>query len=90
MSRVEITLTGVKKYRDPLARIHRDDGPAVIYPGGFKIWAKFGSSVRSLNALGIVTWFNKHQVSRINGVSIDHTNGYKQWYSAGKVIWPKL
>lgn len=83
--------TGMIEYRNKKGQIHRDgDKPAVIEPGGGKVWYKNGIRSRD-NDLPAVEyphakyWYspqgNRHRDNDLPAV--EFTNGSKHWYQYG-------
>ena len=72
-------------------RVHREDGPAVEYADGEKLWyqndqlhREDGPAVEYTD--GSKEWYLNDQLHREDGPAIEHINGDKSWYLQGKWI----
>ena len=84
----------VKVYNDRTewflnGKFHREDGPAVECPDGFKSWwlndkrhREYGPAIEWPN--GDKEWYLNGRCHREDGPAIDWSNGDKQWYLNGK------
>tara|TARA_Y100000034_G_scaffold15071_1_gene15868 strand:+ start:555 stop:938 length:384 start_codon:yes stop_codon:yes gene_type:complete len=73
------------------AKLHREDGPAVIYANGSKFWYLNGKLHREdepavIHANGDKCWYLNGKCHRENGPAILFQNGYKTWCLNGKFI----
>jgi hypothetical protein len=70
---------------------HREDGPAIEYANGAKIWCLYGMRHREDGpaieyADGDKVWFIHGKHHREDGPAIELVNGNKEWYLEGKEI----
>jgi hypothetical protein len=72
-------------------KLHRLDGPAIVYDDGSELWYK-NSKLHRLDGPAIErsngdkVWYKNGLCHRLNGPAIEHTNGYKEWWIEGKKI----
>lgn len=73
-------------YRDNL---HREDGPAVIYPSGTKLWyfnnkkhREDGPAIEYPDGSG--SWYFNDQRHRLDGPAIVRSDGTKEYWINGK------
>lgn len=95
MAKVVINFRGIKTYRDNKGRLHREDGPAVIYPDGSKFYHVNGSRTSITQPTsyfdnGYVEWNLYAIPHRDNGPACASPNGLLRWVDDGERIWPKL
>ena len=87
-SKLSVDKYGVKRWYYN-TKLHREDGPAVIYPDGYKEWLVNGKFHR-LNgpaiehADGDKSWYVNGKLHRLDGPAIEYANGSKFWYVNGK------
>lgn len=65
--------SGFTKWYDLYLNLHREDGPAIIYP----------------YPLGSKYWFKHGQLHRENGPAVIYPDGVKKWYLNDKVLSKK-
>jgi hypothetical protein len=83
--------TGVAEYPNGTkhwykeGKLHREDGPAIIWTDGYKSWYKEGKyhrengpAIERLN--GQKEWFKEGNHHRINGPAIEYSDGSKSWW----------
>ena len=65
--------------------LHREDGPAIEYPCGTKLWfynnlahREGGPAVEYSS--GTTKWFVHGKLHREDGPAVEHENGIKKWY----------
>jgi len=80
--RVEYTLDG---------KLHREDGPAVEYANGAKMWYLHGKLHREDGpaieyANGNKYWYLNDKFHRENGPAIEYADGSKEWYLNGVLL----
>lgn len=69
--------------------LHREDGPAIIYKSGAKVWFSNGERHRE-NGPAIIyenddqSWYINGKLHRADGPAIDLANGDKEWWINGK------
>jgi len=73
----------------PFKELHREVGPAVIYPNGHKQWRingekhrEDGPAVEQSN--GTKEWWVNGKRHRLDSPAIERPNGSKEWYVNGK------
>ena len=86
--RIEVNEYGIHKYYNSANKLHRDNGPAVIWADGTKFWYQNGLRHRTDGpaiewANGTKEWFQNGQRHCIDGVAIDYANGCKRWLIHG-------
>ena len=91
ISKLEINKDGTKLWCNEHGRFHREDGPAIEFPNGHKVWyingechREDGPAVEYIN--GDKEWFVHGKFHRKNGPAVDYANGYKRWYYHGQKI----
>lgn len=87
MAKVVIDFYGVKRYYNDRGDIHREDGPAIIYPTGKKYWKKNGLSPKGNNGPHTRN-SNGITITRNVGAYYDWPNGRKVTYVEGVITWP--
>jgi len=70
-------------------KLHRENGPAIIYPDGEKHWYKEGKYHRLDGpaveyADGSKFWFKEGKYHRLNGPAVEYPSGEKHWFKEGK------
>ena len=76
-------------FRNDAGQTHREDGPALIYPNGYKAWWINGQRHREdgpaiIYADGHKAWWINGQRHKIDGPAFIGTNGSKAWWINGK------
>jgi hypothetical protein len=72
-------------------KLHRDDGPALIFPDGTKTWYRHGAIHRDGGpavemAHGTKKWFQNGQEHREDGPAIEYDDGRPgKWYFRGQL-----
>jgi len=82
---------GVVKYRNKMGELHREDGPAVIFPDNTKIWCLHGKYHREdgpavVYGDGGKEWYLNGCKHRISGPAVIWPDGTEEWYLNGKDI----
>lgn len=82
---------GVSKKWFMNGKLHRTDGPAIIYVDGEQAWYINGKRHRTdgpavVGALGQQYWFMNGKIHRIDGPSVIYADGEKSWYFNGHRI----
>jgi len=70
---------------------HREDGPAVEWPNGHKVWYVNGKRHREdgpaiEHANGGKYWYQNDVLHREDGPAIEHANGNKAWFLNGREV----
>ncbi len=65
-------------------KIHRDDGPALIWPDGTQHWYQNGLRHRIngpaiIRSDGYQAWCQNGQLHRTNGPAVIYSNGYREY-----------
>ena len=83
--RVVVVGYGTRYYYNNTGELHRDDGPAIEWINGDKLWCQNGQlhridgpAVERSN--GAKEWYQNDQLHRIDGPAIEYANGTKHWY----------
>ena len=63
---VEIYPNGAREYSNSLGQLHRDEGPAIIYPSGTELWYQNGALHREDGPA--VIWADGRKEWWLNGV----------------------
>lgn len=71
-------------------KIHRTDGPALLYPNGSEAWFKDGLIHRDggpavTDVTGTKVWYSNNKRHRTDGPAIEDSDGGKFWYIEGKI-----
>lgn len=91
MARIKITSFGTKEYYNDEGDLHRDDGPAVIYPDGRLEWRINGVTISRCSVIGsYLNWpaKNTRRVQRADGLKASFEIGDRPF--SERSIWPKL
>jgi hypothetical protein len=86
---VKVDRDGTVRYYKPGSNLlHREDGPALVRPYGYKAWFREGKRHREngpaqIFPYGTDRWFINDLLHREDGPAISMTNGYKAWYRRG-------
>jgi len=78
----------IKHYFDDDRFLHREDGPAVMYPNGDCSWYYHGQRHRE-DGPAVITgnyqeWYHHGQLHRIGAPAVIESNGDKHWFQHGK------
>ena len=83
---------GTKRYHSDreMTILHREDGPAVEWACGRKVWYLNGKRHREdgpaiQDPYGYKEWWINGQLHREDGPAIEDTNGDKEWWINGKL-----
>ena len=101
--RCEIDDDGNKRWKNERGQYHREDGPAIEYKNGDKIWYKNGNRHREDGpaiewASGIKEWFVEGKKHRLDGAACEYADGTKEYFLNGNKVeeedlpmnaWPK-
>ncbi len=76
-------------HRGRHGELHRDGGPAVIWPDGTREWHQFGELHREdgpavIKVSGLIKYYQRGQLHREDGPAIIYPNGMQCWYIDGK------
>jgi len=68
--------------------LHRESGPAVIYPNGSQYWYKNGELHRESGPAiiwpnGYQAWYKNGQLHREDGPAMIFSDGTQEWYKNG-------
>jgi len=75
--------------RNNHGQLHRDDGPAVIYPNGKQAWCRDGHYHRDdgpaiIHPDGEQHWYRNGELHREDGPAVTYPDGRSFWYRNGK------
>lgn len=84
----EVKIDGEKQWYQN-GELHREDGPAVIFPDGSKYWYQNGKLHREdgpaeIHSDGYQAWYFQGKLHREDGPAAIDSDGYKAWYQNGK------
>src|SRR3954469_16273994 len=84
----EMNGEGVLEWRDDHGRLHRDDGPARVFPSGREEWYRQGKLNREggpavLHANGSEKWYVAGKRHRGAPPACSYVNGAEKWYRNG-------
>jgi hypothetical protein len=85
---IEITREYIKWTHDGVE--HRNDGPAVVFPGGTRYWYQRGELHRVGGPAvefraGTQWWYQHGKFHRVGGPAEIHPDGTQRWYQHGKL-----
>ena len=83
------SINGTRRYYTSENKLHREDGPAVIWEEGCLEWWINGLRHREdgpaiVYSDGGEEWFHTGKRHRLDGPAYIHTNGKKEWWQNGK------
>jgi len=78
-------------WRNSQGQYHREDGPAIEYDGGTKIWYQNGRCHREDGpalefANGDKSWYRNGILHREDGPAVELIDGYKEYWVHGVLI----
>ena len=82
---------GTVRYYNAQGQLHREYGPAIVQPDGFRSWWQNGLLHR-LDGPAIEhpdggrAWYQNGQWHRIDGPAIEHADGHRAWFIKGKLL----
>lgn len=84
-----VGLDGTIEWRDAEGELHRDDGPARVFPSGREEWYRHGALHREngpavIHANGSVKYYVDGVRHREDGPACVYVNGTEKWYREGK------
>ena len=84
-------LNKMVEWTDKHGKPHRDDGPAVIYPDGSRIWYRHGELHRDdgpamIRADGAQFWYQLDELHRDDGPAAIKADGSVEWYWGGNWV----
>ena len=87
--RVEVDISGTRRYYNAANQLHRDDGPAVEWADGTKLWYQNGLLHCTDGPAiewsdGTKSWYQSDKLHRIDGAAIEYPDGDKSWYINGE------
>jgi hypothetical protein len=76
---------------DAIGVPHRDDGPAVVYPGGVQAWYRNGLRHRVgapavVYPGGVQAWYRNGLRHRVGGPAVERADGSREWWVHGTLI----
>jgi len=79
---------GYYAVRNRNGRLHRDDGPAIVYPDGKQYWYRNGRLHRDdgpavVHPDGRQEWYRNGEFHRDDGPAIVYPDGRQRWYRNG-------
>ena len=87
---IRINKQGTKHYYSDreMTINHREDGPAIEYPDGGKLWYRNGECHREDGPAieypdGGKSWWSNGERHREDGPAIEYVDGFKAWYLNG-------
>ena len=84
--RVEVNpVTGTRKYYNAAGKLHREDGPAIVYKDGTEKWYQNGILHREegpaiIYRNGTKIWFKQGKRHRTDGPAAEYYNGAVNWF----------
>ena len=96
MSQMEIDEYGTKIWRDLNGHFHRENGPAIEYVDGAKLWyingqlhRVDGAAVEYTNGPavefdGLKEWYINGRLHRVDGPALEYADGAKFWFINGR------
>jgi hypothetical protein len=83
---------GIKWYKDGV--LHKDNGPAMLWDGGYEAWYKNGFAHREdgpaiIYPGGRKCWYKNGKKHREDGPAYEKPNGYKEWWIEDKQLTEK-
>jgi hypothetical protein len=80
-----------KSWKDADGKFHREDGPALEYANGLKIWYWHGELHREDGpaiqyADGTKFWYWRGKAHREDGPACEYASGTKYWFYHGQLI----
>ena len=89
--RIDVEEGGTRRYFNNAGKIHRIDGPAIVYAGGTKYWMQNGILHRTDGpaieiANGHREWWQNGQRHRTDGPAIEYATGDKRWFINGEEL----
>ena len=83
--RIEVDMCGTRRYYNSAGQLHRENGPAVEWTDGDKLWYQNGQLHRTdgpavENADGTKAWHQYGRPHRTDGAAIERADGSKYWY----------
>ena len=84
-------LKDIARHMDEHGRLHRDDGPAQIWPDGSQYWYQHGNLHRDDGPAwiwphGKQQWYQHGMRHREDGPAVIEPNGTQQWFWYGKEV----
>lgn len=82
---VSVDSLGIIRYLTYNGVIHRELGPAVIYPSGSLIWYRHGELHREdgpavIQPSGLQMWMMNGAPHRVDGPAVIYANGHCKWF----------
>ena len=85
MSSTKVEYNDRIEWHNEKGKLHREDGPAIEWPDGSKVWylngelhREGGPAVEHTN--GYKAWFLNRECHRVDGPAIQWPDGSKFWY----------
>ena len=93
--RIEVDMSGSRRYYNDAGQLHRIDGPAVEMSDGGKSWYQNGLRHRMDGPAyecfdsfryNSKYWYQNGKLHRIDGPAIEDTDGNTSWFINGKLL----
>ena len=89
-SRLTVEADGAKIWRNEEGQLDREDGPAVIWPHGTKLWYRHEQLHRELGPAvifsnGTEEWYRHGARHRDDGPAVIWTDGTEEWWLNAKM-----
>ena len=89
--RIEVDMRGTRWYYNSANQLHRDEGPAVEYADGTKLWYQNGQLQRTdgpaiINRRRDKYWYQYNRLHRIDGPAVELPSGGKEWWINGVIL----
>ena len=86
---VAVTNNGSIFWYNEKNQLHREDGPAIEYSHGEKVWYRNGKLHREdgpaiENINGYKSWYQNGKFHREDGPAVEYADGSKAWYLNGQ------
>lgn len=84
---------GAYRVRNSSGQLHREDGPAVVYPDGSHSWCRNNQLHREDGPAAIYPdgsqhWYRNGQLHREDGPAVIYRDGRQYWYLNGESVKP--
>jgi len=89
--RIRVDHQGTRKYYNSAGQLHRENGPAIEYADGCKIWYQNGLLHRTDGAAvewfdGDKYWYQNGVPHRTDGPAVERCDGSKDWFINGEEL----
>ena len=87
--RVVVDELGTHRYYNSKGKLHRDAGPALIFPNGTGVWYRNGLRHRTYGPAvifdnGDKIWYQNGLLQRKDGPAVERSDGHREWWINGK------